>query len=113
MVGATGTLGSAMVREPEELVEMRRVLGAQLAAFRRAAALSQGQLAMATAVDRTTVAHIEKGRSRADERFWTIADKKCHADRAHMQPWQDTQWVKVLDDRLAAYDLASSSATST
>ncbi|MGH3796368.1 MAG: helix-turn-helix domain-containing protein [Pseudonocardiaceae bacterium] len=71
-----------MAREPEELVEMRRVLGAQLAAYRQAAELSQGQLAIATRVDRTTVAHIEKGRSRADERFWTIADQRCHADGA-------------------------------
>ncbi|MGH3907868.1 MAG: helix-turn-helix transcriptional regulator [Pseudonocardiaceae bacterium] len=71
-----------MAREPEELVEMRRVLGAQLAAYRQAAELSQGQLAIATTVDRTTVAHIEKGRSRADERFWTIADERCHADGA-------------------------------
>ncbi len=71
-----------MAREPEELVEMRRVLGAQLAAYRQAAELSQGQLAIATTVDRTTVAHIEKGRSRADERFWSIADQRCRADGA-------------------------------
>ncbi|MGH3797508.1 MAG: helix-turn-helix transcriptional regulator [Pseudonocardiaceae bacterium] len=71
-----------MAREPEELVEMRRVLGAQLAAYRQAAELSQGQLAIAATVDRTTVAHIEKGRSRADQRFWTIADQRCHADGA-------------------------------
>ena len=71
-----------MAREPDELVEMRRVLGAQLAAYRQAAELSQGQLAIAAMVDRTTVAHIEKGRSRADERFWTIADEKCHAEGA-------------------------------
>lgn len=71
-----------MTREPDELVEMRRVLGAQLAAYRQAAELSQGQLAIAALVDRTTVAHIEKGRSRADERFWKIADQRCHAEGA-------------------------------
>lgn len=71
-----------MAREPEELVEMRRVLGAQLAAFRQAAALSQGQLALSAAVDRTTVAHIEKGRSRGDERFWQIVDRRCRAEGA-------------------------------
>jgi hypothetical protein len=53
-----------MAREPEELVEMRRVLDAQLAAFRLAAGLTQGQLAKAAFCDRSTVAHIEKGRSR-------------------------------------------------
>lgn len=71
-----------MTREPDELIEMRQVLGAQLAAYRQAAELSQGQLAIAAMVDRTTVAHIEKGRSRADERFWMIADERCRADGA-------------------------------
>ncbi|MGH4006244.1 MAG: helix-turn-helix transcriptional regulator, partial [Pseudonocardiaceae bacterium] len=69
-----------MGREPEELVEMRRVLGAQLAAFRQSAGLTQGQLAKVTFRDRSTVAHIETGRSRADERFWTVADDRCGAD---------------------------------
>jgi len=85
-----------MAREPEDLIEMRRALGAQLAAFREAAQLSQGQLAIPTAVDRTTVTHIEKGRSRGDERFWKIADDKCRADgallagfHAWQAAWQD------------------------
>ncbi|MGH3927806.1 MAG: helix-turn-helix transcriptional regulator, partial [Pseudonocardiaceae bacterium] len=68
-----------MAREPEELVEMRRVLGGQLAALRQAAGLNQGQLARATFRDRTSVAHIEKGRSRGDERFWKLADDACKA----------------------------------
>ncbi|MGH3873647.1 MAG: helix-turn-helix transcriptional regulator [Pseudonocardiaceae bacterium] len=71
-----------MAREPEELVEMRRVLGAQLAAFRRSAGLTQEQLARITFCDRSTVAHIEKGRSRGDDRFWTVADERCGADGA-------------------------------
>lgn len=69
-----------MAREPEELAEMRRVLGAQLAVFRQAAGLAQGQLAKVTFRDRSTVAHIETGRSRGDERFWTAADERCGAD---------------------------------
>ncbi|MGH3696219.1 MAG: helix-turn-helix transcriptional regulator [Pseudonocardiaceae bacterium] len=68
-----------MGREPKELVEMRRALGAQLAAFRQAAGLTQGQLAKVTFRDRSTVAHIETGRSRADERFWIVADESCCA----------------------------------
>lgn len=68
-----------MAREPDELVEMRRLLGEQLAALCQAAELSQGQLAMATYRDRTSVAHIEKGRSRGSERFWKLADERCHA----------------------------------
>ena len=52
-----------------------------------AAELTQGQLGQAvccdrTNCDRTNVAHIEKGRSRGDERFWTIADELCGAEGA-------------------------------
>ncbi|MGH3821600.1 MAG: helix-turn-helix domain-containing protein [Pseudonocardiaceae bacterium] len=50
-----------MTREPEELVEMRRALGAQLAAFRQAARLTQDQIARVTFCDRSTVAHIDEG----------------------------------------------------
>ncbi|MGH3717399.1 MAG: helix-turn-helix domain-containing protein [Pseudonocardiaceae bacterium] len=71
-----------MAREPDEIAELRRALGAQLAAFRQAAELTQGQLAIRAAVDRTTVAHIERGRSRGDQRFWKIADERCRADGA-------------------------------
>jgi DNA-binding XRE family transcriptional regulator len=69
-----------MAREPDEIAELRRALGAQLAAFRQAAELTQGQLAIPAAVDRTTVAHIERGRSRGDQRFWKIVDERCRAD---------------------------------
>lgn len=71
-----------MAREPESIVERRRALGAQLTTFRQAAELTQGQLGKAAHCDRTTVNHIEKGRSRGDERFWEAADKAVHADGA-------------------------------
>ncbi|MGH3772964.1 MAG: helix-turn-helix domain-containing protein [Pseudonocardiaceae bacterium] len=71
-----------MAREPEEIAELRRALGAQLASSRQAAALTQGQLAIPASVDRTTVAHIERGRSRGDQRFWEIADSRCRAGGA-------------------------------
>lgn len=96
-----------MAREPEELAEMRRALGAQLVAFRQAAGLTQGQLAKATFCDRSTVAHIEKGRSRGDERFWAVADERCGADgvlRAGFQAWvaakQDHE-VRISEEQLA------------
>jgi DNA-binding XRE family transcriptional regulator len=71
-----------MAREPEDLAEMRHALGAQLAVFRAAAELTQDQIVRAAFCDRTTVTHIEKGRARGDERFWTIADELCGADGA-------------------------------
>jgi tetratricopeptide (TPR) repeat protein len=68
-----------MAREPEAVVRLRRALGERLATFRRVAGLTQGQLADATICDRTNVVHIEKGRNRGDERFWSKADEGCNA----------------------------------
>lgn len=69
-----------MARESKDLAEMRRALGSQLAILRAASELTQDQIARATFRDRTTVAHLEKGRARGDEHFWTIADELCGAD---------------------------------
>lgn len=68
-----------MGREPADIAELRRALGGRLAIFRKAADLTQGQLAAAAYVDRTTVSHIEKGRARADEAFWQTADQLTEA----------------------------------
>ncbi|HEU5472415.1 MAG TPA: helix-turn-helix transcriptional regulator [Actinophytocola sp.] len=68
-----------MAREPEAIAELRRSLGAQLATFRQAAGLTQGQLGKLAICDRTTMVHIEKGRARAEERFWRTVDSACAA----------------------------------
>lgn len=68
-----------MAREPASVVELRRALGERLATFRKAADVTQGQLAAAAYLDRTTVSHIEKGRARADENFWQTADRLTEA----------------------------------
>ena len=83
-----------MAREPELIVERRRVLGAQLATFREAAELTQGRLAKAAHCDRTTLNHIEKGRSRGDERFWEDADKAVHADGALLAAFYEIETAK-------------------
>lgn len=74
----------------------RRALGAQLAVFRQAAGLNQGQLAKAAFCDRSTVAHIEKGRSRGDERFWTVADECCGANGVLLAGFW--AWVAAMQD---------------
>lgn len=60
----------------------------------RAARLSQGQLAKAAFCDRTTVAHIEKGRRSADERFWRIVDSACDADGALLSEFTELEAAK-------------------
>lgn len=83
-----------MAREPEELTEMRRTLGAQLTTCRIAAELTQGQLAKAAFLDRTSVNHIEKGRTPGNHRFWTIADERCRADGVLLATFHALQAAK-------------------
>jgi hypothetical protein len=47
------------------------------------------------------VAHIEKGRSRADERFWQGADDTCHADGALLAAFHQFQAAKAEHEQQA------------
>jgi DNA-binding XRE family transcriptional regulator len=96
------TLGSVeddMAREPEAVAELRRSLGSQLATFRLAADLTQGQLAKVAYCDRTTIVHIEKGRARADERFWRAVDMACDADGALVATYLELEAAKAEYER--------------
>jgi DNA-binding XRE family transcriptional regulator len=84
-----------MAREPETIAELRRALGAQLATFRLAAELTQGQLAKVAICDRTTLVHIEKGRARADERFWRAVDDGCGAGGALLAAYLELEATKA------------------
>lgn len=88
-----------MAREPEPIVERRRALGAQLATFRQAADLTQGQLGKIIHCDRTTVVHTEKGRSRGDKHFWEAADKAVHADGALLAGFYEIEISKQEHDQ--------------
>jgi DNA-binding XRE family transcriptional regulator len=84
-----------MAREPETIAELRRALGAQLATFRLAAELTQGQLAKVAICDRTTLVHIEKGRARVDERFWRAVDDACDARGALLAGYMELEATKA------------------
>lgn len=88
-----------MAREPEAVAELRRSLGAQLATFRLAEDLTQGQLAKVAFCDRTTIVHIEKGRARADERFWRAVDIACDADGALVAAYLELEAAKAEYER--------------
>jgi transcriptional regulator with XRE-family HTH domain len=96
-----------MAREPEDIAELRRSLGAQLATFRLAAELTQGQLAKVAFCDRTRIVHIEKGRARADERFWHAVDRACDAGGALVAAYLELEAARAeyeqreRDQRLA------------
>jgi transcriptional regulator with XRE-family HTH domain len=67
------------VRESGDIEKARRELGAQLAAYRRAAGHSQAALATAVRYSRSTVANVETGRQNVPRDFWERADAACRA----------------------------------
>ena len=52
----------------------RAALGAELAAYRRAARCSQARLAQLTGYSRSTIANVETGRQHVPRDFWERAD---------------------------------------
>lgn len=83
-----------MAREPESIDQQRRALGELLAAFRKAADLTQEQLANGAFRDRSTVTHIENGRARADERFWQACDDMVRANGVLVTAFHDLEAAK-------------------
>lgn len=73
--------------DPEAIIEARRALGRQLAAYRDAASLNQHQLALLISYGRSTVANAETGYSTCSRAFWDRSDEALGADggliRAH------------------------------
>ena len=71
--------GDPAVREPEAIANARCVLGTQLAACRRAAGLSQVQLAKKIGFSRSSIANVETGRQNVPRKFWESADTAVSA----------------------------------
>jgi len=68
------------VRQSDAVEAARRALGAKLAAYRRAAQLSQESLAELGGYSRSTIANIETGRQHVPREFWAGIDPALHAD---------------------------------
>jgi transcriptional regulator with XRE-family HTH domain len=106
----TGHLGSVddMAREPEAVAALRRALGEKLTTFRQATGLTQAELGTQTSYDRSNIGHLEKGRARADESFWRIADEQCQAGGTLLSAYFELEAAKAeheqrgRDQRLAA-----------
>ena len=90
-----------VAREPADIAARRQALGAQLAAFREAADVRQGALARLVFRDRTTLVHIEKGRTRADERFWQAADDAVNADGVLLRAFRELEAAKQTYEQRA------------
>jgi Helix-turn-helix domain len=65
-----------------ELADLKRALGAQLAASRQAVEVGQQQVAHKTGYSRSSVAHAEAGRQLLTREFWKTADELLKAGGA-------------------------------
>jgi len=65
-----------------ELADLKRALGAQLAASRQAVEIGQQQVAHKTGYSRSSVAHAEAGRQLLTREFWKTADELLKAQSA-------------------------------
>jgi transcriptional regulator with XRE-family HTH domain len=71
-----------MAADRARLDTLRRHLGAQLAAYRTAAVISQPELGDAIGRTRSTVSKIEHGVRGMPAALWAIADELCGAEGA-------------------------------
>ena len=70
--------------DPTRITAARRALGRQLAASRKAAGLSQHQLAPRVHYGRSTIANVEVGRQNVPREFWEhcVRHEVAHCKRA-------------------------------
>lgn len=80
--------------ETTTVAGLQRELGSQLDAFRKVARVTQDGLASATGYSRSSIANIQAGRQRADERFWRRCDEVLGADGALLKAWARTEEIK-------------------
>ncbi|HEX7658863.1 MAG TPA: helix-turn-helix transcriptional regulator [Pseudonocardiaceae bacterium] len=78
------------------MTKLRRELGAALAAYLDASALTQGDLARETNYHRTSISHIQAGRQFPDRDFWEKADRALGAAGALV-----AHYDKVCDEEAA------------
>lgn len=80
--------------ETTTVAGLQRELGSQLDAFRKVARVTQEELASATGYSRSSIANIQAGRQRADERFWRQCDEALSADGALLKAWARAEEIK-------------------
>src|SRR4051794_12373964 len=70
----------SVVASAAELRRAQRELGAELAAWRRRAGLTQIELARRVHYGRSTIANVETGRQKCPSSFWQKVDDEVAAD---------------------------------
>lgn len=80
--------------ETTTVAGLQRELGSQLDAFRKAAHVTQDGLASETGYSRSSIANIQAGRQRADERFWRRCDEVLSAAGALLKAWARAEEIR-------------------
>ncbi|MGH8920639.1 MAG: helix-turn-helix domain-containing protein, partial [Actinomycetes bacterium] len=83
-----------MTREPDHVLELRRVLGQALARSRRRARWSQRKLAHELHYHPTAISHLEAGRHPAPRNFWDRADTLLGAEGELLTRYDDLVTAK-------------------
>ncbi|GLZ42884.1 helix-turn-helix transcriptional regulator [Actinokineospora sp. NBRC 105648] len=102
-----------MAREPDSITDLRRDLGGRLAVFRVAAGLTQANLAHRMYVDRSMIAHLERGRGNATAQWWAKADTQVNAGGvlvARYEQLESARAAREAETRRVALDQARTQA---
>jgi tetratricopeptide (TPR) repeat protein len=85
----------------------RAALGAELAAYRRAAGCTQAQLAQLTGYSRSTIANVETGRQRVPRNFWERADAALRTGGTLATGHDDLQAASRSELRATAHQVST------
>ena len=85
----------------------RAELGAELAAYRRAAGCSQARLAQLTGYSRSTIANVETGRQHVPRKFWERADAALRTGGTLATGYDELEAAQRNELRAAAHQVST------
>jgi transcriptional regulator with XRE-family HTH domain len=85
----------------------RAELGAELAAYRRAAGCSQARLAQLTGYSRSTIANVETGRQHVPRSFWERADAALRTGGTLATGHDESEAAQRNELRAAAHQVSA------
>ncbi|GIJ12612.1 helix-turn-helix domain-containing protein [Micromonospora andamanensis] len=88
---------------PEQIRDLQKALGRQLAHWRKAAGMTQAALARRTAYSRSSVANVEIGRNTITRGFWERADHELRAERTLVDAFDRLQELIAILRRHRAW----------
>jgi DNA-binding XRE family transcriptional regulator len=116
---APGISANARPRVPatehdgETLADAKRALSTALSAYRRAAGLTQPQLADLVGMSVTTIGHAETGRTWQSRPFWELADKALNAGGELLRLHDTCRAAEIHEPGTEAADASQAEATPT